>query len=80
MSVYKPVSEIKKNEVPEIKKVLDYLTDGYSLTSEEANEKFKIRNLNQIIARLKKRGHKIEDVQTVVDGKMCKKYSLPFML
>jgi type III secretory pathway component EscV len=78
--VYKPVSEIKQKAVPEIKIILDHLEGGYSLTSEEANERFKIRNLNQIIARLRKRGHAIEDVKTVVDGKMCKKYYLPFEL
>lgn len=78
--VYKPVSEIKQKAVPEIQVVLDHLKSGYPLTSEEANERFKIRNLNQIIARLRKRGHTIEDVQTVVDGKMCKRYSIPFEL
>jgi type III secretory pathway component EscV len=78
--VYKPVSEIKQKAVPEIKIILDHLEGGYSLTSEEANERFKIRNLNQIIARLRKRGHAIEDVKTVVDGKMCKKYYITFEL
>lgn len=78
--VYKPVSEIRKNDVPEIKIVLDHLNGGYTLTSEEANERFKIRNLNQIIARLRKRGHAIEDIKTVIDGKMCKKYFIHFEL